>query len=179
MVELDEVVSELRQCLEPTDLPTEGGNRPLRACGTRFIAHKVVALARVTDRLGAYLCHLSGLVEDSSVKAVDRQRLKGYMLKWRNAKMLLGCAYFHDLLKPASILCKELQADEVCIVRAIEAILKTAKNMEKVKATPFENLTTVCIKHEDNAFIYHEDNAFVYQGADLLSLKQITPSILI
>ena len=53
-VDLDEVVSELRQCLEPTYL---GGNRPLRACGTRFIAHKVVALARVTDRLGAYLCH--------------------------------------------------------------------------------------------------------------------------
>ena len=76
-VELDEVVSELRQCLEPTDPPAEGGNTPLRACGTRFIIHKVVALGRVVDRMGAYLCHLSGLVEDLSVKAVDRQRLKG------------------------------------------------------------------------------------------------------
>ena len=45
-VELDEVVSELRQCLDPTDLPIEGGNRPLRACGTRFITHKVVAFGR-------------------------------------------------------------------------------------------------------------------------------------
>ena len=156
-VELDEVVSELRQCLDPTDLPIEGGNRPLRACGTRFITHKVVAFGRVIDRLGAYLCHLSGLVEDSSVRAVDRQKMKGYMLKWRDAKMLLGCAYFHDLLKPASILCKELQADEVCIVTAIEAILKTSKSMEKVKATPFENLTTVKvvlsrIKHENKSF---------------------------
>ena len=33
-VELDEGVSELRQCRELTDLPAEGGNRPLRACGT-------------------------------------------------------------------------------------------------------------------------------------------------
>ena len=27
------VVAELKQCLEPGDLPAEGGNRPLRACG--------------------------------------------------------------------------------------------------------------------------------------------------
>ena len=85
------------------------------------------------DRMGACLCHLSGLVEDLSIKAVDRQRLKGHMLKWKNAKILLECAYFHDLLKPASILCRELLADDVSIVKAIEAILKTAKNMEKSK----------------------------------------------
>lgn len=75
-VELDEVVSELRQCLEATDLPTEGGNRPLTACGTHFITHKVVALGRVTNRLGAYLCDLNGFVGNSSIKAVDRQKLK-------------------------------------------------------------------------------------------------------
>lgn len=106
----------MKQCLEPTDLPKEGGNRPLRACGTRFITHKVTALGRVTDQLGAYLSLLSALIEDPSVKAADRQKLKGYMLKWQDARILLGCAYFHDLWKPASILCKVLQADEVCVV---------------------------------------------------------------
>lgn len=95
--ELDEIVSELKQCLESTDLPTEGGNRSLWACGTRFITHKVVALERVTDRPGAYLSHLCALVEDPSVKAVDKQKLKGYILKWQDSKMLLGCAYFHNL----------------------------------------------------------------------------------
>ena len=29
--------------------------------------------------------------------------------------MLLGSAFFHDLLKPAAILCKALQEDEVCV----------------------------------------------------------------
>ena len=168
-VELNEVVSELRQCLEPTDLPTEGGNRPLRACGTQFITHKVVALERFIDRLGAYLCHLSSLVEDSSVRAGDRQKLKGYLLKWRNAKMLLGCAYFHDLLKPASILCKELQVDEICIVTAIEAILKTAKTIEKVKSTPFENLKTVKVVLSR---MKHENGSVTYQGADLKELDE-------
>ena len=77
------------------------------------------------------------------LKPGDKQKLKGYFSKWHDAKILLGCAYFHDLLKPASILCKVLQEDEVCIVSAIEAILKTAKNLEKVKSTPVEDLTTV------------------------------------
>ena len=86
------------------------------------------------------------------------------MLKWQNAKMLLGCAYFHDILKPASILCKKLQADEVCIVQAIEAILKVAKSLEKVKVTPFEDLTTVKVVLSR---IKRDGNSFTYQGADL------------
>ena len=47
------IVAELKQCLEPGDLPAEGGNRPLRACGTRFVAHKVAALERIIERFGA------------------------------------------------------------------------------------------------------------------------------
>ena len=47
-VELAEVVDELRQCLEDGDMPTKG-NRPLRACGTRFVAHKVAALGRLIE----------------------------------------------------------------------------------------------------------------------------------
>lgn len=140
---IDEIVCELKKCVESTELPREGGNRSIRACSTHFIAHKVAALERITARLGAYLSHLCTLVDDPSVKSTDRQKLKGYLINWRDAKMILGYAYFHDLLKPASILCKSLQADEICVVSAIEGILKTAKNFEEVKSTSFENLPTV------------------------------------
>ena len=95
--ELEVVVEELKGCLEPSEMPASGGTRPLRACGTRFIAHKVAALGRLVDRLGAYLAHLTTMSEDSSVKAVDRQKLKGYVKKWRNSKYLLGSALFHDI----------------------------------------------------------------------------------
>ena len=40
--ELDEVVASLKQCLEMPSAVTKG-NRPLRACGTRFVTHKVAA----------------------------------------------------------------------------------------------------------------------------------------
>ena len=53
------VVAELKQCLEPGHLPPEGGNRPLRACGARFVAHKVAALERIIERVGALVSHLS------------------------------------------------------------------------------------------------------------------------
>ena len=135
--ELNEVVAELKQCLEPGDLPAEGGNRPLRACGTHFVAHKVAALERIIDRFGAFVSHLNSLTEDASVKAVDRQYLVGYIRKWRDAKMMLGCAYFHDAMKPMSVLCKALQSEEICVVRALEAILKTTRAIEHVKEAHF------------------------------------------
>ena len=142
-LELDAVVVSLRECLESTDLPMEGGNRPLRACGTRFITHKVAAIGRLLDRYGAYIAHLTSLTEDSSVRLADRQRIKGYLLKWAETKIVLGCALFHDILKPAAIMCKGLQDDELCVVGAIEAVLKTAQEITCLQDMAFEDLPTV------------------------------------
>ena len=141
--ELDGVVASLRECLESTDLPDEGGNRPKRACGTRFISHKVAAIGRFLDRYGAYIAHLTSLSEDSSVRAVDRQKLKGYLLKWRETKIVIGCALFHDILQPAAVMCKSLQDDEVCIVGAIVVVLKTAQAITNLQTVAFEDLNTV------------------------------------
>ena len=76
----------------------EGGNLPVRAQGSRWISHKHKALQRVVDRYGAYLHHLQTLVEDTTIKSIDRQRLKGYLLKWRQSKILLRCAMYIDIL---------------------------------------------------------------------------------
>ena len=116
-------------------MPDEGRNRPKRACGTRFINHKVAAIGRFLDRYGAYIAHLTSLSEDSSVRAVDWQKLKGYLLKWRETKIVIGCALFHDILQPAAVMCKALQDDEVCIVGAIEAVLKTAQAITSLTGT--------------------------------------------
>lgn len=54
--------------------------------------------------------------------------------------MLIGCAVFHDVLKPCAQLCNVLQDDDACIV---EAVLKTKKSIENLKSTTLENLTSV------------------------------------
>ena len=56
--ELEDIIVELKSCLEPSEMPSEGGSRPLRACGTRFRTHKVAALERLIDRFGAYFSHM-------------------------------------------------------------------------------------------------------------------------
>ena len=141
--ELDEVVAELGSCLESCEFPSEGGNRPCRACGTRFIAHKVAAIDRLLDRYGAYMNHLTALTEDGATRPADKQKLKGYISKWRCAKVVLGCAIFHDILKPTAMLCKVLQNDELCIVSAIEALLRTTAAIEKLKSTNMEEFPSV------------------------------------
>ena len=61
----------------------------------------------------------------------------------------------HDLLNPAVILCKTLQNDDVSVIDAIEALLKTSKTVEKLKTLSFKELPTVKrvlsrIKDDDN-----------------------------
>ena len=63
--ELAEVVALLQQCMQPDEMPDKGGNRPLRACGTRFVCHKVAAIGRFIDRYGAYIAHITA---DSSIR---------------------------------------------------------------------------------------------------------------
>ena len=120
--ELDEIVNSLQMCVSNEDMPASGGNRPLRACGTQFVGHKVAALNRLVDQYGAYLAHLLELTEEPRVKPCDKQRLKGYYKKWHDGKMILGCAFFHDVLKPCASLSQALQAEDINIVDAIEAV---------------------------------------------------------
>ena len=167
--QLEDVVASLKECLDPSELPQKGGSHPLRASGTRFVAHKVNALERIIDRYGAYLGHLIALTEDSSVKGVDKQKMKGYIKQWGEAKALLGCAFFIDLLKPASILCKVLQDDEVCVYQAIESTIKTKKALDKLKATPFKELPTIkkiLTRGKEEA-----NGSFTYQGIEVKKYK--------
>ena len=100
-----------RKCRELSDLINdlkevfgfpEGGNLPMRAHGSRWITYKRKTLQRVVDRYGAYLSHLATLTEDRSIKSTDRQRLKGYLLKWREALVLLcTLMLFNQLLSLA------------------------------------------------------------------------------
>ena len=160
--QLEEVVLSLKECLDPSELPHKGGKRPLRACGTRFVAHKVSALERVVDRYGAYISHLIALTEDSSVRAVEKQKLKGYIKQWTDAKALFGCAFFIDLLRPVAILCKVLQNADVCVYQAIDSLMKTKKALDKLKTTPLKELPSV--KKVLSRGTEGPDGSFTYQG---------------
>ena len=94
--DLDEIAAELKLCLEESELPRMRGNKPLRACGTQFISHSQCTWE--IYKFGVYLSHQTMLAEEPGVKFVDKQKIKGYILMWWDSKMLLGSAFFHDLL---------------------------------------------------------------------------------
>ena len=123
---LNNIVDDLKEVFH---LP-KGGNLPVRSQGTRWITHKRKALQRVLDRYGTYIAHLTSLVDDSSVRTSDRDRLKGYLRKWKQPKMIIATALYIEVLKPASILSQTLQSDDVDIVFSIESILKTLKALQ-------------------------------------------------
>ena len=124
--ELSNIVDDLRCVFE---FP-KGGHLPVRSHGTRWITHKRKALQRVLDRYGAYIHHLSTLTEDRALKPDDRQRLKGYLLKWKQPKMLIGCAMCVEALKPVSLFSLSLQKEGADIVNSIENTLKSIKTLK-------------------------------------------------
>ena len=97
------MIEELKFCFEDSELPRAGGLHPLHACGTRFVSHRIAVLARLIDRFGVHISHLTTLSQ-TLPRSVERQTLHGYILKWTNSKILLGCAVFHDILKPVAVL---------------------------------------------------------------------------
>ncbi len=171
--ELEEVTSELKSLLDVPDFPAGHGNKPKRACGTRFVCHKVQALQRILDRFGAYMNHLITLSESPSTKPSDKQKLIGYLRKWRNSRILLGCAAFHDILQPVSILCKCLQSEQLCIVNAIEAILRTNTALRSLKSTEltvFPSVKKVLyrIKEDQNGGTSNK----IYQNVEITNFDQ-------
>jgi hypothetical protein len=98
--ELEVIVAELKEVFE---FPN-GGNKPVRSQASRWVSHKHKALQCVVNQYGAYISHLTTFAEDSSLKAEDRARLKGYLKKWIQYRNILGCATYVDILKPPSLL---------------------------------------------------------------------------
>ena len=82
--ELEGIVIELKACLESTEMPSKGEIRPLRACRTHFLVHKVAALDRIMDRF-----HLIAMTEDSSVKPADKAKMKAYVKNWQTPRSCL------------------------------------------------------------------------------------------
>ena len=110
----------------------KGGDLPIHSQGSCWITHRRNALQQVIDRFGAYISHIITLAEDSTMKAEDRARMKGYISKWSHAKILIGCSLYIDVLQPASLLSLTLQDHKLDIVLGIKHIVKTVKSLKKL-----------------------------------------------
>ena len=158
--QLEEIVTHLKGCLSID----EGGVKPVRASGSRWIGHKWGAMKRILSKFGAYTNHLATLSEDVTTRPADRSKLKGYYKQWVNAKYLLGCAAFCDLLAPCMILSKVMQYDHLDILQALTSVLQTVKEIEKRSTTALDQWPTYAATVEKCT---EEDGKTEYQCQEL------------
>ena len=78
--------------------------------------------------------------EDSLVRLADHAKRKGYYNKWIQAKCILGCAFFVDLLTPCTIVSKSMKSDEIDILGALTGILKTLKETNWLQSLSINGL---------------------------------------
>ena len=161
--ELTDVVSDLKEVFE---FP-EGGDAPIRSQGSRWISHKRQTLQRITDRYGAYVAHLTTLSNDTSINSTDRARLKGYLLKLQEGKILIGCALYVDALKAPSLLSKALQGEKLDVVQGLQSILKAKKSLKCL--TELDPLQWPTLKLVHNRLT----NGNEYQGATLKHFSEV------
>ena len=99
-------------------------------------------MRHVLSKFGAYTNHLTSLSEDSSVKPSDQAKLRGYCQKCVNAKYLLGCAFFVDLLSPCTFFSKVMQSDDLDVLAAFTSLLRTVKQVNMLCAKPLDQWPT-------------------------------------
>ena len=165
--QLKEVVEDLKEVYNFS----EGGCIPVRSQGSRWITHKRRALQKVVDQYGAYITHLITLCEDKTIKSEDRARLKGYVQKWTQSKILIGCAMYVEVLKGPSILSLCLQKSDCDIVYGLKQILKVADSIRSLRRQDPSLWPTVKLMMEK---IDSEGSIVCYQGAEIRNYTSAT-----
>ena len=58
--------------------------------------------------------------------------LQGYLKKWSDAKYVIGCAFFADLLQPCSVFSKVMQEEDMDVLAGITSVIRTVKELDKL-----------------------------------------------
>ena len=113
------------------------------------------------DRYGAFITYLVALAGDPALKSIDREKLKGYLRLWKQCKVLIGCAMYVEVLKPASLLSLTLQNDNTDIVHGMENTLKSMSALKCLQQQePSEWPTVKLMKSRVQDIDMHQE----YQG---------------
>ena len=140
----------------------EGGVKPLRSNGTRWITHKVNAMKMCIDKWGIYISHLENLSMDTNIPSGDRSKLKGYLREWSKCKVPLLLALYIDLLSILSRLSLTFQGNDIDIVIFINSLKHAKSSLEKFERREFEKLPYVANflskinKTEEGEYIYQD-----------------------
>ena len=107
------------------------GVQPLKATGTRRIDHKSAAMGRVIEKFCLYTQHSRHSI-NTAKKSQDRTTLQGKFTKLINARFLLRCALFTDVLAEAKHFSLITQEQNIDIIPILDSVEKTKHNYERL-----------------------------------------------
>ena len=132
----------LKEELKHTFEFEEGRTKPVRSCGTRWIAHKLNAMRLIVDKFGLYMEHLERMTRDRSYKK-QMQSKKGYLKVWKNTPILVHFCFYIELLTPISHLSLALQKEEINPVKAIDALDVIQLKLKRLRKKPVHAYKTI------------------------------------
>lgn len=108
--------------------------------------------------------------EDKSFKATDRQKFKGWLKKWQQARIPLTASFFIELLSPAKALSLAFQEDEIDIVATVSRIETAKRQLERLERKDVEDLPTVKrfldkVEERGREYLYHNVTLPNFQAA--------------
>ena len=136
--------------------------KPKKASGTRWISHKLGAIKTCLDKWGIYIQHLESIAEDKSYKLKDREKMKGYLRKWKKTEIPFMLALFIDMLEIPSILSRSFQADIIDPVYAFCCLSKAKERFDLFDSKEFDKLPHV--KDLPYQITVNKNDEHVYQN---------------
>ena len=103
------------------------GVHPVNATGTCWIDHKIRAMGCVVEKFGLYNQHSQNVIS-TTANAKARATLEGKYVKLVDAKVLLCCAVFIDVLAEAKNSSLKTQKIDISIIDVVEAVENTNQN---------------------------------------------------
>ena len=144
--------------------------KPSKSYGTRWIDHKLTSMKIMLENYGAYISHIESLSLTDS-QPLKRAELKGYLLKWKDASILISLAIYLDILSPLKRLSLSFQQELHDPVKAVCCIQDFNLTMVKLKL-----LVDKFLENPDSIMTYlnklfqdveKKDDSYFYQGIKL------------
>ena len=95
------------------------------------------------DKYGIYRQHLQNMTEDKSFKATDQQKFRGWLKKWRNARLPISSCLFVEILSPTKSLSLAFQSEDINPVYSISQLEKAKRQLHRLERKDYEDLPTV------------------------------------
>lgn len=99
------------------------------------------------------------MFEDKSFKSADRQKFKGWLRKWQQARIPLLACLFLEILSPAKMLSLAFQENDINPVSTIQRLEMAKKQLDRLEGKKFDEFPTVQrfldrVKENDGNFLY-------------------------